>query len=460
MESKPSMQHQILCHFKSLYRTNHSTSQPWHTIFVICYSLVSVFAFLCNLLLLITLYSHNKKRPAIRQNVYSQSRRRRRRLSRRRRTRSILVLATKPKLAEITRDHLIAYLATFDLLLSVTMPFTAFDVLSKYWPLGPNTEVLCRFARSVPSAIVYSSSMIIITIACNCYRQILYSSKRQLTPTTIRYLLAVIVIISILISIPIFYYTKLNHLFKGASDELSVYSSEEDESEYVEYDSSDLEMYNWTSSLSPNISSSEYFEYASSDVEMYHWTSSVSANSSTTDKPKLVTSSTNNNTEISCSDSKEVNLSSITMCIDEWPIAHDGTRSRVYYSIFSLLVQLILPFVIISIAYLKVYQRLARQSKIQTRVCRTQERIRKENRRNKRRNKLLLTISLFFLIAWTPLGLFGTVSDANINIFGDNVETTTMIFMIFHLIGMSSACVNPIIYGYRHKHVRAGNDAR
>ena len=81
-----------------------------------------------------------------------------------------------------------------------------------------------------------------------------------------------------------------------------------------------------------------------------------------------------------------------------------------------------------------------------------------ENNRNKRRNKLLVTISLVYLITWLPLGIIGTLSDANINIFGDNAEVTAMIFMTCHLIGMSSACANPIIYGFRNKHVRKGNN--
>ena len=144
--------------------------------------------------------------------------------------------------------------------------------------------------------------------------------------------------------------------------------------------------------------------------------------------------------------------------MDEWPIADDIIRnSRFYYSIFSLFAQTIGPFIVISLAYFAIYRRLKRQAKIQIRVLGTHERIKKKSRQNIRRNKLLATISIVFLIAWLPLGLFGTLSDANINIFGSNVETITLVFMTFHLIGMSSACANPLIYGYRNKHVRKGN---
>ena len=66
-------------------------------------------------------------------------------------------------------------------------------------------------------------------------------------------------------------------------------------------------------------------------------------------------------------------------------------------------------------------------------------------------------MSLVYLISWLPLGILGTLSDANIYIFGNDTETTSIIFMSCHLIGMASAFVNPIIYGFRDKYVREGN---
>ena len=131
-------------------------------------------------------------------------------------------------------------------------------------------------------------------------------------------------------------------------------------------------------------------------------------------------------------------------------------QPRLYYSIFSMLAQLVIPFFVISVCYYSVYKRLQRQANIQKRVLTTEERIRKENNRNKRRNKVLLTISLVYLVTWLPLGIFGALSDAKVEIFGNYPNTTTIVFMICHLIGMSSSCANPIIYGFRNKHLRNG----
>ena len=69
---------------------------------------------------------------------------------------------------------------------------------------------------------------------------------------------------------------------------------------------------------------------------------------------------------------------------------------------------------------------------------------------------MLLTISLVYLFTWLPLGIFGALADANVEVFINNPDTTTIIFMLCHLIGMSSSCANPIIYGFRNKHLRNG----
>ena len=303
----------------------------------------------------------------------------------------------KDRLREKTRDHLIGCLATFDLFLSLSMPLSALDVLTESWPLGPNTIVIAQVARSLPTAIAYSSSMIIILIAINCYRQILHSSERQLTPHALQCLLGVIITFSITITSPIFYFTKLDPLFEPGYEEMLLKAL----------------------------------------------------------RPKNV----NKTGVLKCKEHNDVNLSLITFVVDDWPVAKNVTHTnniRLYYSIFSLFSQLIIPFCVISVCYYAVYNKLKRQAKIQRRVIQTQDRMRRENARNKVRNKLLAIISLVYFITWLPLSIFGSLSDANIEIFGANQEIKTIIFMICHLIGMSSACANPLIYGYRNKHVRKG----
>ena len=363
--------------------------------------MVSFFSFFSNLLLLISLYHYRKKLPKSHQNAYSHFR---------------ITQGRTLKHSERTRDYLVAYLACLDLLLSLTMPFTAIDLLTKYWPFGPKTEVLARLTRTAPEAIIQASSMIIILIANHCYRRILLPSKKQLTPSKIKYLVLTITLISISYSMTICYFTHLKPLL---SKELG-------------------DKYNLPIGSSPNID-----DAVSSQQSFLNITT--------------MRSSIPMQNGLQCHGIDSLDLSDIIFCIDEWPILNNGKiRSRLYYSLASFLMRLVIPFIVICRAYMSIYRRLKQQIKIQKRVYQKEVKLMKEKNRNKRRNKLLILISFHFLLAWLPLTLFGTLSDANINIFGYNGETNTIIFMSFHLIGMLSAWANPIIYGYRNKHLRRG----
>ena len=396
---------EILSELKKIYAVNRSVPRPYDVIFFILYSVLSVFAFLSNLLLLVSLRNHRKKSRACRRTSKTNACYR---------LQGIRKRTTHDK----SRDLLIGYLATFDLLLSITMPFTALDVLSNYWPLGPNSEWFAKLTRATPTAVVYSSSMTIILIAINCYRQILKSSKAQLNPKKIQYLMILVILVSAIVSTPIYHYTKLEPLvddsFKNLLESARSSSINANSTNTTQLDNSALEREN---------ASIHHIEETNSGNEHH-----------------------------------EKDFYSITFLIDEWPNENSGAGNvRLYYSIFSMLAQLIIPVFVISFCYYSVYKRLQRQANIQKRVLSTEERIRKENARNKRRNKLLLTISLVYLITWLPLGIFGALSDAKVEIFGKNPDTTTIIFMLCHLIGMSSSCANPIIYGFRNKHLRKGN---
>ena len=109
---------EIDCDLKKLYFFNHSLQEPWHHVYIILYILLTATSFISNAMLLIAIQRFGKKR------IQKQNR-----LS----SRNFLIRPLKP--VEITRDRLIFHLAIHGILLSFTMPLTAFDGLSKFWPL-------------------------------------------------------------------------------------------------------------------------------------------------------------------------------------------------------------------------------------------------------------------------------------------------------------------------------------
>ena len=78
------------------------------------------------------------------------------------------------------RNIFIATLAVADSTLCVfTMPMTLLGVLTKYWPFGTETGVLCTIVRTWPAINAFFSSYTMAVIAFDRHRFIVHSSKRQ-----------------------------------------------------------------------------------------------------------------------------------------------------------------------------------------------------------------------------------------------------------------------------------------
>jgi neuropeptide Y receptor len=127
-------------HLYSLYKQNRSLSQPWLTICILCYSILVNVAAMGNILVLVA-------------------------------------MARSRELRKYARNVLIGLLATSDLLLSFTMPLTAIDALTKYWPFGKNTLSLCRTVKTTSTVAVYLSSLTLIAIASHRHHCIVHSMR-------------------------------------------------------------------------------------------------------------------------------------------------------------------------------------------------------------------------------------------------------------------------------------------
>ncbi|XP_053698688.1 neuropeptide F receptor [Sabethes cyaneus] len=145
----------------------------------------------------------------------------------------------------------------------------------------------------------------------------------------------------------------------------------------------------------------------------------------------------------------------ISYCVEEWPIAH----GRVYYSVFTLCVQYLLPILTVSVAYLRIYFKLKHRLVVTTTSIASSAiskdgkpvRERERGRRMQRTNYLLISIALIFGISWLPLNLFNLIAD----LYLDGITQEIMVgYAICHMMGMSSACSNPLLYGWLNDNFR------
>ncbi|XP_046382332.1 neuropeptide F receptor, partial [Ischnura elegans] len=164
-------------------------------------------------------------------------------------------------------------------------------------------------------------------------------------------------------------------------------------------------------------------------------------------------------------------LSDIAYCLEEWPVLH----GRAYYSLFSLLFQYLLPIITVSVAYSRICKKLryrynhspgtvgsvcigsgaaAKGTGANAALAKgSQRRKKEEERRRRRTNSLLVSIALIFCVSWLPLNIFNLVVDVW-NPFGEDRQTMMVAYAVCHMAGMSSACSNPLLYGWLNDNFR------
>lgn len=143
-------------------------------------------------------------------------------------------------------------------------------------------------------------------------------------------------------------------------------------------------------------------------------------------------------------------IKDVAYCIEDWPIEY----GRIYYSAFSLFVQYLLPILIVSAAYFRIYHKLKHRLPVGVQnIDLKSERCLERGRRMKRTNYLLISIAVIFGVSWLPLNIFNLYADIY---FSTHKITQSILvgYAICHMIGMSSACSNPLLYGWLNENFR------
>ncbi len=95
---------------------------------------------------------------------------------------NLFVILTSAKLRRDPRNCFIVALAFSDLFLCIfTSPLTLWYTLEGHWPLGGDTELLCRFVKAAQEFPIFMSSFCIGAIACDRFRFIIHSHRKQMT---------------------------------------------------------------------------------------------------------------------------------------------------------------------------------------------------------------------------------------------------------------------------------------
>ncbi|KAI6222028.1 hypothetical protein M3Y95_00941100 [Aphelenchoides besseyi] len=113
--------------------------------------------------------------------------------------------------------------------------------------------------------------------------------------------------------------------------------------------------------------------------------------------------------------------------------------SRREYTLVCLAIQYFLPLASLGFAYSQIGSTIRKRVKYNTTVDQHRKQVLIE--RNRKALFLLLLLVVIYAIAWAPMNIYNVL-----NVF-DLIEFSQNSYIYCHLIGMTSASVNPIVYG-------------
>ncbi|CAB3409458.1 unnamed protein product [Caenorhabditis bovis] len=114
--------------------------------------------------------------------------------------------------------------------------------------------------------------------------------------------------------------------------------------------------------------------------------------------------------------------------------------SKTTYTFVVLAIQYILPLVALAYAYFQIGSTIQRRSKASTsRTVDTARRMHLQNR-NRRALLLLFLLVLTYAVCWAPMNIYHVLNGLDI------INYSQTMYIFCHLVGISSACVNPIVY--------------
>lgn len=144
-------------------------------------------------------------------------------------------------------------------------------------------------------------------------------------------------------------------------------------------------------------------------------------------------------------------------CYPLWP---SYTMSKAY-TISVMVIQYLVPVVIVSVSYTKItlflkYHRMSMSNNSTTII--NPVKMEKARRRAQRTTNVLIAIAAVFAISWLPLNIYNLIADFNYRLLtSENVtyQHAYIAFAVCHAVAMSSACWNPILYGWLNTAMKA-----
>uniref|UniRef100_A0A1I7ZKY0 G_PROTEIN_RECEP_F1_2 domain-containing protein n=1 Tax=Steinernema glaseri TaxID=37863 RepID=A0A1I7ZKY0_9BILA len=135
-----------------------------------------------------------------------------------------------------------------------------------------------------------------------------------------------------------------------------------------------------------------------------------------------------------------------SFCEESWPDIVDGvSRMRRFYGLTVLVLQFGMPVIISSLCYIAVSRVISRQIEKRRRQHMLPDNEQKLVSRKNRSLRMMVSMVLGLVLAWLPLNLINLWRDFDNS---DPSEWFSLVFAGGHVVAMTSAALNPVIYSW------------
>ncbi|KAB7495852.1 Prolactin-releasing peptide receptor [Armadillidium nasatum] len=134
-------------------------------------------------------------------------------------------------------------------------------------------------------------------------------------------------------------------------------------------------------------------------------------------------------------------------CEEFWP----SETIRRIFSVFTAVMQFVIPFIIILICYVKISVRMSERAKTKP-GSKSIKKDEIDRDRKRRTNRMLISMVTIFGISWLPMNVIHLAGDYYIN--ATRWSYYNLCFFISHVVAMSSTCYNPFLYAWLNENFR------
>ncbi|XP_050701808.1 neuropeptide F receptor-like [Eriocheir sinensis] len=133
-------------------------------------------------------------------------------------------------------------------------------------------------------------------------------------------------------------------------------------------------------------------------------------------------------------------------CVETWP----SPMVKYSWTIALIVMQYVIPILVLSFVHGRIHKYLSTHALSQ----RDPRRAQREIERNRRTTLLLTSVAAAFAVCWLPWHVVNLLADFNYAGFVRAPEYFFVVFGSCHAIAMSSACTNPVLYGWLNTTLR------